>query len=1279
MRIRTTIAAVPCEILRNHMPQILSIVNPNKLPVKQVRSLLFRFSFNPTNYRFFASSSFSSSSGNQTTETQVDLSSFDCSGISKAVILRCSHLFDAKEKLYGNASLKDLLLDISDVVPDISRRFRRFGHLKPENVLEILLGFEYEYGKVAVRTTKVGSLWGVFSWASRQDKGFKHLPKSCEIMASVLINAGMLREVELLLVEVESRGILLDCHEIFSNLIHGYVVHGDVESAVFVYDLMRKNLGLVPSLSCFCAFIDLLAKMKRNPLAFQVCLYRVWLGIKLSDSEIATIDKVIRLLCGEGKIQEARNLLREVVALGFEPSDSAVNEIAYGYCEKNDFEDSLSFLVEMKRAVDVIVGNKIIYTLCSKFDVGRADVFRQELEHLGFRSNEVTFGILISWSCHRGELRSAFIYLSEILSRGLKPDVCTYNALIGSTFRDNLWELARHFLDEMVDSGIIPNLSTFTILLAGYCKARQFEEAKMVVCNMVRYGLIEFSSLSDPLSEAFIILGFNPETVKLKRDNDAELSRSEFFDNIGNGLYLDTDLDEYEERINNVLENSMLRDFNFLVMRECSNGNLRTAFKLVDEMVRWGQEPSLSVFSTLLKKLCTSRSQIRTSAILLQSWPKLVNQLDEETLNFLVQEGCKKGFIYQARLLFNGMLQRDLAVSSKSYTALLKGLCQKGILRDLLSCWIIARSNKWVPGLDDCKALWEYLCQQKLLEEALDLLESMLVSYPQLTSEIYHMFIEKLCGTGFSCVAQVLVEELQKQGCFLGQDVHIHLLRGLCEEKNISSAFTILDNMLAKNLTPSIDISVILIPQLCSVAKFEKAVALREISLKDQPTGSFPIQSAMIKGFCLTKKLSEAESIFQEIWSNGLFLAADIYNMMVRGYCQASNRRKVGEALGVMIRRNISLSISSYGSCIRMMCMEGRFLQASSLKEFMLGQSKSHNLIIYNVLIFYLLSAKNSLHVNKALDDLGEKGLLPDEVTYNFLVYGFSLCLYRSSSMQYFWSMISKGLKPNNRSLRIAISFLCEIGELEKALELSQEMELRGWHHGSVAQNAIVEGLLSHGRFHEAEQFLARLVDKGLILNSINYDNLIKRFCHFGRMSTAVSLLDIMLKKEQIPDFTSYDSVICGFCTCNRLDQAMNFLTDMLDRDLKPSISTWNILVNKLCKEGETAEAEKLLVSMVQLGETPTREMYSSVINKHHAENNLRKASELMQLMQQSGYEPDFETHWSLISNLSNANGKDKISNNNNRGFLSRLLSGSGYTKEKETPMANCCSEHYFQ
>ncbi|KAM1460797.1 hypothetical protein TB1_044351 [Malus domestica] len=1179
MRRRTTTAtaATATAALCDGMLQHLYSHSPHRPYIKQVPSLHNFFSLLTTRRQFSCLTDPSPPPSPPTPDnkTHIDLSSVCCSGIAQSVFSRSSQFFDKnKGRDFANASLKDLLLEIYDVVPEYARRIRRVSELKPEDVLGLLLGFRFQCGRVGFEVRKVESLWEIFNWVSGQSKGFKHFSESYVVMASMLIRVGLLREVEFLLSTMENQEIVLSSNEVFSDLIEGYVNAGESERAISMYDRMRRHL--VPSLSCYDAFLDHLVKMKKTKLAFRVCWDMVELGVDLRGLKEGTVEKIIGLLCRDGKIQEARNLVKKAMAFELRPSNSVLYEITCGYCEKKDFDDLLSFYAEIKCAPDVLAGNRIMHSLCSSIGTGRSELYMRELEHLGFSPDELTFGIMIGWSCRERKLKNAFIYLSNMLARQLKPHKYTYNALISGVFMGDMWKHAGEIFDEMVDRGVTPNLSTFRILLAGYCKARQFDEAKRVVFDMAGHGLVQNSSVEDPLSKAFTILGFDPLAVRLKRDNDVGFSTTEFYDSLGNGLYLDTDLGEYEKRVTEILEDCLVPNYNSLTMKECALGNFKCALMLVHEMVQWGQELSFSTFSALLKGLSASPSHIKGIANIVDKKLYLVNQLDEEILNFIVQAYIKKGLTSDGWRMLNEMFQRHLKINNETYTAVIKGLCRRGNLKELNVCWDFAQHDRWLPGFEDC----------------------------------------------FTRTAHVLLEELEQRG-------------------------GILDRMAYR------------------AGRYEKAIYLKEIGLKEKSYSPLTIDRALFEGCCITGKVGEATALIQSMVLKGLHPDAEVYNILVQGHCKINNLKKVRELLGIMIRNSFSISFSTFRNLVRLMCVEGRVLHLLSLKELMIGQSECHGLTIHNFMIFYLFQTGNALLVNKVVDHLQGEKLPLDEVTYNFLVYGFSRCKDVSSAVDHLCTMISKDFRPSNRNLRMVITSLCGIGELEKAVGLCREMELRGWVHDSIIQNAIVEGLLSQGKLEEAEGFLDRMVEKCLVPENINYDNLIKRFCSYGRLSKAVDLLNIVLKKGNLPASTSYDSVISFCCVVNKLDQAMDFLTEILDRNLKPSINTWDILVHSLCRGGQTAEAERLLNSMVCVGEPVTRQIYLSVINRYRSENNLRKASELMQKMQESGFEPDFETHWSLISNLSNS--RDKDSTNSGGGFLSRLLSASGFSRNKNS------------
>ncbi|PHT55188.1 hypothetical protein CQW23_03674 [Capsicum baccatum] len=1170
---------------------------------------------------------------------------------------------DKKGEILYNPIIQDCLLKLSEISPATVRRFWRVTVLSPNDFLEILLGFENDSGVLEVEVKKIESLWGIYIWASKQIRDFRHLDKASRIIASMLVRAGLFKAAECLDSLLDSQGVFLDNHEIYSYLIEVFVGDYRLENAIACYDRMKVR-GLNPSISCYGVILEFLIQIHETQLAFQIYADAIDAGFGRNVSEGGIYEGVVRLLCADAKIQDARNLVKKVLVFGIEPNYLILDSIASGYCNKRDYDDLLSFFVEICSMPDVTIVNKFIQSVCRQFGVASGNSYLLKLDQLGFDMNGITFGILIGWACREGKLKDAFFYLSEILSRNLKPHIYSYDAILSGLFKEGMWKHYQDILQEMEDQGIELQISTFRVLLAGFCKSRQFDEVNTVVSKMVDCSLIQLSPSGDPLSGAFRFLGLNSSAVRIRRDNDIRFHKAEFFDNLGNGLYLDTDVEEYERAIDKVLNDAMLPDFNTSICKDYMKKDMKDAVMLVNQMSCWGQEISLGALDAIVKGLCASSTCIKTISGLLKKVPNLTYQLDQETLNKLVQKYSKKGSVHNARAILHGMLSRHIRLDRETHTALMMGLCKKRDLTGLTSYWKFARTTNWLPDLKDGKTLFSRLCRRRRINEALELFKALLVVYPDEVCDSFHVFLEELSAKGFTSPAKVLAKEILSGGCISSHSAHSHLIQEFCKWRSFGEADAVCDSMLAKDWIPPLDASLQLIPQLCRSGNFDKAVALKDICLRDEPPAMIPSYCALIHGYFTSGRVGEATSLFQETLAKELSLNVEICDVLFQGYCQANKRKKVEELLGVVISKYLDISIASYRNIVRLMCTGGKLSTALCLKEYMLSKSNPPTVVIYNILIYSLFSSNKTSVVNTLVHELLDKGLQLDEVTYNFLVQGFCWCKDLSSATQYLKSMMQKDLRPSKRSLREMIKCLCCYGELEEVLALSKEMEFRGWNLGSVIQNNVVETLLSHGKLGEAINFLDRMAIKGLIPENIEYNYLIKRLCQHGRVDKSVDLMDFMLRKGNVPESSSFDYVIQSFCTRRKLDVALNFHAEMLCRNQRPSINTWSVLIKSLSGGGQLVEAEKQLESMVQLGEIPTRETYTLLINMYRSQNNLNKASELLRSMQRCGYEPDFETHWSLISNLRDSS--DKNDGKQNGGFLSRFLSEIGFSRKNK-------------
>ncbi|VFQ90374.1 unnamed protein product [Cuscuta campestris] len=367
---------------------------------------------------------------------------------------------------------------------------------------------------------------------------------------------------------------------------------------------------------------------------------------------------VVRLLCADGKVQDARNLVKKGLTLGIKPSNLVLNAMVTAYCEKRDYDDILSFFVEVRCIPGVHVANKIIHSLCTYLGSQCANSFRLRLEELGFCSNEITLGILIGWSCREGKIKDAFIYFNEILSRRLKPQGYSYDALLSGLFKQGMWKHSQEILYEMKETTDGLQLSTFMVLLAGLCKARQFEEVKAVVFEMADCGFIQTKPLEDPLSKVFTVLGLCPTAVKIRRDSELGYSEAEFYDNLGNGLYLDTDLEKYEAAMTKVLDDAMLPDFKSQILKSIQSKSIKETVITVGNMVNWGQELCLPMFSTLVKDRGYNP--------------------DRMSYDLLVCSFCKEKKFSKALLICETMLAKNFTLPLEASVLLIQWLCRNG-------------------------------------------------------------------------------------------------------------------------------------------------------------------------------------------------------------------------------------------------------------------------------------------------------------------------------------------------------------------------------------------------------------------------------------------------------------------------------------------------------------------------------------------------------------------------------------------------------------------------
>ncbi|KAJ1298617.1 hypothetical protein BS78_01G467700 [Paspalum vaginatum] len=1158
-------------------------------------------------------------------KTDVHSALKSCSGIGSLVIAKCSHIFENRSDTFDGKCSMHVLKPGLWLSPETLRRFWRVSELKPKDFLDILIGF----GPSAAEVRKARFLWNLYRWTSQQSKGFQHLPRSNEAMVSVLADAHMLSQAESLLLSLDGHMAPVVSSELFSKIIQVYSEACNLEKAVALYNYARCK-HIIPSPSCYQVLLHFLIRKRDDELFLRVYLDMLEVGFS-SCTKDDLLDSVIMALIKKDNFSQALGILRQLKSSGLKLSSRSVSTIIEEFNKKKDIGDMMNFLEEWKCLPELRLCNRILAYSCKILGTDQAWLIFQRLEALGFSPDSTTFGILIFHSCREMKLKSAFVYLSECFSRHVEPKVCAYNAILGGVFREGLYRHAKYVFEDMVERKIMPNLSTYKIILAGYCRYRQFDDIEQVLRDMKKYGVNDLPSGNCVLSTALSFLGLDHLGVKIKRDNATGFPKAEFFDSVGNGLYLDTDSKKFEISLAQILDSAFHPDINSELVSASQQGNVASALLVKDEAFQWGHDISMASCSELFRALCASPAYLIFATDLMEEMPDIFDKLDVQNLNLVAQTLSRNGMSAHARLVLEKMLREGLPISRDTYTYLMIGLCEERNIAGFWECWNLATKHRWSPDSKDMTALISYLCKWGVIEEALKLMNPLFDCYPGVFFSAYCALLKELCRTGYTSVGSAMLEALIEKGVVVDHSLPFCVMEGFLKEQKTAESIVMYDMWLNKSKEQDVFTYLSLLPSLPWLDT-DRAKNLVE-SMLTMKTTEFSYISCIVKELVQTRNIRHVMPVLQE--STPWKLSGTLLNSLLQAYGCLKNWRKLDAVLCNMLKMHYDLCISSYRFVVCRMCEQSRFSSASSLRVLFQHSDKSRELISCNILLFYLFQSRNTLQVHDLLKNMEGTGISPDKITYDFLIYGFHKFGDTDSSVNAFDACIAQGIKPSNRSFRIVLSQYCRLGNLGKSLALFHLIERSGWMHDLITKTTFTSCLLYFGRHSEAKSCLKKLGKSEFIGPYINFDGLIKEFCMLGDLKMSLNLLNVMLKNGILPNQVSYNSVIDRLYILKEFDQALDFLAEMQFAGLKPSETSCNALVHGLCAIGRTCDARKILQMLPTLGSAPSYGMYRVVFDNYCRSRSMQKAAALLHDMQQAGQVPNFEMQWSIISNFS--------------------------------------------
>ncbi|KAF3456699.1 hypothetical protein FNV43_RR01353 [Rhamnella rubrinervis] len=203
----------------------------------------------------------------------------------------------------------------------------------------------------------------------------------------------------------------------------------------------------------FWAVVEFLKHASRFNEILQV--FDMWKQIEKSRINELNYKKIIKLLCGDGLVEEAVKSFQEMKNYGLSPCLDIYNSIIHGYANNGNFDNALYFLNEMREVnvapeTDTYDGLIEAYAKHKMYDEMGTYVKKMELN--GCPPDQITYNMLIREFSRGGLLKRMERAYQTMLSKRMYLQPSTLVAMLEAYTRFGILEKMEKVYTRLMDS-----------------------------------------------------------------------------------------------------------------------------------------------------------------------------------------------------------------------------------------------------------------------------------------------------------------------------------------------------------------------------------------------------------------------------------------------------------------------------------------------------------------------------------------------------------------------------------------------------------------------------------------------------------------------------------------------------------------------------------------------------------------------------------------------------------------------------------------------------------
>ncbi|XP_044460843.1 pentatricopeptide repeat-containing protein At3g13160, mitochondrial-like isoform X1 [Mangifera indica] len=311
-----------------------------------------------------------------------------------------------------------------------------------------------------------------------------------------------------------------------------------------------------------------------------------------------------------------------------------------------------------------------------------------------------------------------------------------------------------------------------------------------------------------------------------------------------------------------------------------------------------------------------------------------------------------------------------------------------------------------------------------------------------------------------------------------------------------------------------------------------------------------------------------------------------IYKETVRRLANAKRFRWIEE---ILEHQKQYKDVSKEGFSVRLVALYGQagmFDNAHRVFKEMRERNCKQTILSFNALLGACVNSRKFDMVDGLFSDLPKKlGIEPDQVSYNTVVKAY-----------------------------------CEMGSLDSAIMLLDDMEKKGVEPDRITFNTLLHAFYMNGRFGAAEMIWERMANRNITPDIRSYNAKLYGLAMEKRTKEAVELVEEMRYKTIKPDVFSFNALIKGFVNEGKLEEAKWWYDEIEKSDCAINKGTFTILVPLVCEKGDLDFAFELCKKIFGRRCLVDEELLQLVLDSLVKESKIEEAKELVELSKTNDY-----------------------------------------------------------